>query len=163
MALLKKKRFLDVYMKGVDIMTMFHGDIHSVCLCNDNQTNWMHIGDSLNGQTVKRFKEMQTLEGAPIYSEYTLEGDDGLIAKFENFVVKETKVRGKLKAIALNGQTYEVGKKVNGREIMAIHKYIEYPPTARIVHLVPMNSSMANIKHMQPDAMEIWYDPFEPF
>lgn len=147
-------------------MTMIHGDIQSICACDNNRNHWVFLGDSINGQQVKRFKELQTISGAPKYSEYLLESADGLIAKFVNFAdVQETKENGKLKAIALNGQTYEVGSPVNGREIMAIHKYVEYPPNARIVNIVLMNSSLEAIpyQHTQPEAMEVWYDSFEPF
>ena len=84
--------------------------------------------------------------------------------KFENFAVKEYLEDGILSRIKVNGHTYGLGEVVNGRLVTQIATHQEASPYARIPQFVLMDEQMNPIPyHLKGRAVEVWYQPFEPF
>ena len=103
-------------------------------------------------------------KGGKSYRDYVLNGPDGIIAKFENFAVKEYLEDGILSRIKVNGHTYGLGEVVNGRLVTQIATHQEASPYARIPQFILMDEQMNPIPyHMKGRAVEVWYQPFEPF
>ncbi len=108
-------------------------------------------------------KTKKTKKHIPSNEGYT-NGPDGIIAKFENFAVKEYLEDGILSRIKVNGHTYGLGEVVNGRLVTQIATHQETSPYARIPQFVLMDEQMNPIPyHLKGRAVEVWYQPFEPF
>lgn len=139
---------------------MFFGAIESICC----RGQWVFVGDLISHRKVAAIQENLLEKGGKSYRDYVLNGPDGIIAKFENFAVKEFIEDGILARIKVNGHTYSLGEIVNGRLVTQIATHQEASPYARIPQFVLMDEQMNPIPyHMKGRAVEVWYQPFEPF
>ena len=64
---------------------MFFGAIESICC----RGQWVFVGDLVSHRKVAVIQENPLEKGGKPYRDYVLNGPDGIIAKFENFAVKE--------------------------------------------------------------------------
>ena len=113
---------------------MFFGAIESICC----RGQWVFVGDLVSHRKVAVIQENLLEKGGKPYRDYVLNGPDGIIAKFENFAVKEYLEDGILSRIKVNGHTYGLGEVVNGRLVTQIATHQEASPYARIPQFVLM-------------------------
>ena len=114
---------------------MFFGAIESICC----RGQWVFVGDLVSHRKVAVIQENLLEKGGKCYRDYVLNGPDGIIAKFENFAVKEYLEDGILSRIKVNGHTYGLGEVVNGRLVTQIATHQEASPYARIPQFVLMD------------------------
>ena len=139
------------------------GPIEAVCW----NGKWVHLGDELDGRKVAWIEEIETDLDALKYEDYVLEDAVGVIARFENFDSKALFEDGMLIGLEANGHFYYLGQKLAGRRVDRILPYEEKAPSARRHAFVLRDKDMQQIPweadtHKLP-AVEVWYQPFEPF